>query len=149
MTNIGVFSQPYQSEDRSWLLSEFDDLYALGATLDITTLTAATHYPNGYLPSGTALGLITAQSTGTARVVGPYDDTATDGRQTCLGLLVSSVRILNPLGQPYSKIGVAVGVYNGVISLGRLPFNSTNASSGRGYIDANAQADLKFLYFAA
>lgn len=144
MTDIGVFSQPYQSEDRSWLLSDFGDVYAEGGTLDITTLTAATHYPNGYLPSGFAIGKVT-----TGGLLGPYDDTASDGRQTCIGVTVQSVRILNPLGVALAKVGIAYTRYNAVISLARLPFNSTNAATGRGYIDANGQTDLKNILFLA
>ena len=93
MTDIGVFTQSFQSEDRSWLLSEFEDAYAIGGTLDITKFTAGTHYANGYIPSGTILGQVT-----TGGLWGPYDDTAVDGRNTAIGILASSLRVLNPVG---------------------------------------------------
>jgi hypothetical protein len=144
MTDIGVFSQPFQAEDRSWLLSEFEDAYCPGLTLDISKFTQATHYANGFIPSGTVLGLVTATG-----LYGPYDDTAADGRQTATGILVGSVRAINPLGGALAKVGGAQVVYNAVVSVARLPFNSTNAATGRGYIDAAGQTDLKFLYFAA
>lgn len=144
MTDIGVFSQPFTAEDRSWLLSDPDNAYASGATLDISKFTAATHYPNGYIPSGVVLGVVTATG-----LYGPYDDTAADGRQTATGITFGSVRAINPLGVALAKVGVAQVVYNAVISVARLPFNSTNAATGRGYIDAAGQTDLKFLYFAA
>lgn len=144
MTDIGVFSVPYAAEDRSWFLSDPEDAYCPGGTLDITKFTAATHYPNGYIPSGIVLGLVSASG-----LYGPYDDTAADGRQTATGILFSTVRTLQWNGTALAKVGVTQVVYNAVVSVARMPFNSTNASTGRGYIDANGQADLKFLYFAA
>lgn len=38
------------------------------------------------LVAGTALGLVTASG-----LVGPYDNTAEDGRQTCIGILAANV----------------------------------------------------------
>lgn len=146
MTDIGVFTAPYQAEDRSWLVSDVTTVYSIGETLALPLFTAATHYANGYIPSGTVLGLATSGTYSGS--VGPYDDTASDGRQTAIGILFGSVRALNPNGVALAKVGVAAVVYNAVISIARLPFNSGNAASGRGYIDANGQADLKFLYFA-
>lgn len=150
MTDIGVFSLPYQIEDRSWLqTANLESLFTVGVTLQISAFTAATHYPNGYIPSGTVLGLITAQSTGGALVVGPYDDTAADGRQVAQGILFSAVRVWNPLGAPLTKVGAASLVAWGVVSSSKLPFNSSNASTGRGYIDAAGQVDLPRLHFVA
>lgn len=142
MTNIGVFQLPYQSEDRSWLLTELEDAYKQSATLSVAAFTKATHYPNFYIPSGCALGLITASSTNGAVVVGPYDDTASDGRQTCIGYLAASTLVVDPMYQALSLVGVAIVEAFAAVNVARLPFNSTNASSGRGYIDANGEADL-------
>lgn len=144
MTDIGVFSQPFTAEDRSWLLSEPEDAYCPGLSLDIAKFTQATHYPNGFIPSGTALGLVTATG-----LYGPYDDTAVDGRQAATGILFGSIRAINPLGYALAKVGAAQVVYSAVISVSRLPFNAGNAAAGRGYIDTAGQADLKFIYFAA
>jgi hypothetical protein len=149
LTDIGVFTQPYTAEDRSWLVSDPDAAYTIGGVLSLAAFTQAVHYPNGYIPSGTVVGPITAQSTGGALVFGPYDDTATDGRQVAGGILFGSVRALNPLGTALTKVGAAFVVYNAVISVAHLPFNSTNATTARGYIDDDGQTDLKFLYFAA
>jgi hypothetical protein len=91
MTNIGVFSKPYQTEDRSWLLTELEDAFKLSGTLDITTLTKATHYANYYVPSGLVVGKVTASG-----LYGPYDDTAVDGRQTAVGYLA----VGHPRGGP-------------------------------------------------
>jgi hypothetical protein len=149
MTNIGVFSMPYQSEDRSWLLTELEDAYKQSATLSIAAFTQATHFPNYYIPSGTALGVITASSTGGAIVVGPYDDTAADGRETCIGYLASSTLVVNPMYQPLANVGVAIVQAFAAVNINRLPFNSTNAATGRGYIDANGEADLPRIHHVA
>ena len=149
MTNIGVFQQPYQSEDRSWLLSELEDAYKQSATLSVAAFTQTTHYPNFYIPSGTALGAITASSVNGAIVVGPYDDTATDGRQTCIGYLAAATLVVNPMYQPLANVGVAVVQAFAVVNINRLPFNSTNAATGRGYIDTNGQADLPRIHHVA
>lgn len=68
MTDIGVLSTPYQVEKRSWLLSQHgtDPGTTPGVTLDISSFTPAVHYPNGYIPSGTALA---KQTNG---LYGPY-----------------------------------------------------------------------------
>lgn len=146
MTNIGVFSMPYQSEDRSWLLTELEDAYKQSATLSVAAFTQATHYPNFYIPSGTAVGAITASSVNGALVVGPYDGTASDGRETCVGYLASATLVVNPMYQPLADIGVAIVEAFAAVNITRLPFNSTNAAAGRGYIDANGITDLPHIH---
>lgn len=63
-----------------WLASEHYMVKRAGMTIDYTTVTAV----NGQriLRGGTAMGKIT-----TSGKYGPYSDAATDGRQTCVGLL--------------------------------------------------------------
>jgi hypothetical protein len=60
MTDIGVYTTALQAEDLSWDLSNPGVPYVEGGTLDITLFTQAQHYPNGYIPSGTVLGKVTA-----------------------------------------------------------------------------------------
>lgn len=69
MTSIEVTQTPYQVEKRSWLLSQHgtDPGTTPSITLDISAFTAGVHYPNGYIPSGTALAKITATG-----LYGPY-----------------------------------------------------------------------------
>jgi hypothetical protein len=144
MTSIQPFVQRFQAEDRSWIVSEYEDAYTRGGTLDLTTFTPAVHFTNGYLPSGTAVGVITASNK-----LGPYDSTASDGRQTCVGLTHGAVRVIEQNGQALTVIGVAFVAAFAAIALGRLPFNTTNATTARGYIDAAAQTALRNLYFQA
>lgn len=54
-TGISVTSTSYNVEKRSWLLGLHgtDPGANPTATLDVSTFTSGTHYPNGYIPSGT------------------------------------------------------------------------------------------------
>lgn len=69
MTDISVSSVAYQVEKRSWLLSPHgtDPGTTPSITLDVSAFTAGTHYPNGYILSGTNLAKITASG-----LYGPY-----------------------------------------------------------------------------
>src|SRR5689334_12273432 len=62
MTDISLATTSYQSEKRSWMLSQWGQGPGEnpGITLDVSAFTAETHYPNGYLKSGIPLGKITA-----------------------------------------------------------------------------------------
>jgi hypothetical protein len=72
MTDISVASTSYQVVKRAWLLSPHgtDPGTTPSITLDVSAFTAAVHYPNGYIPSGTPLGKITATG-----LYGPYSVT--------------------------------------------------------------------------
>ena len=100
---------------------------------------ANAHYLNGYIPSGTAIGLVTATG-----LFGPYDDTASDGRQTCYGFTYGDVRAIRQNGTVASKVGTGAVVYDAVVSVSKLPFQS-----GTGSIDANGKADLPNIRFEA
>ena len=143
MTDISVFTQTFQGENLSWDLSSPGVPYVESGTIDVSLFNAAQHYPNGFIPSGTVLGKVTATGS-----LGPYLDAAGDGRTTAVGILRASVQVLQPTGVAKTKIGVAVLRAFGVISVSKLPFTSGTAALG-GYIDANGQADLTRLFFAA
>lgn len=143
MTDIGVFTQPFQAENLSWDLSSPGVPYVDSGTLDVSLFTAAQHYPNGFIPAGTVLGKNT-----TSGLLGPYLDAAADGRQTAVGVLRASVQVLQPNGTAKAKIGCAVLKAFGVVSVSKLPLTVGTAAGG-GYIDANGQTDLKSIFFAA
>lgn len=69
MTYIGVETTSQPVDDRSWDLSPHGSEPGTtpSITLDVSAFTAATHYPDGYIPSGTPLGKITATG-----LYGPY-----------------------------------------------------------------------------
>lgn len=110
-----------------------------GVAVSTTTGGANAHYVNGFIPSGTALGQVT-----TTGLFGPYDDGASDGRQTCYGFAYGDVRAVRWDGSIASKVGTGAVVYDAAVSVSHLPFQS-----GTGSIDANGKADLPNIRFEA
>lgn len=144
MTDITPFTYQVLAENLAWDLSNPEVPYVEGGTLDVSLFTAAQHYPNGFIPSGTVLGKVTASGK-----LGPYLDAASDGRQTAVGILRASVQAVQPnTGAVKGSVGCAVLKAWGVVSVAKLPLTSGTAAGG-GYIDANGQADLPHIHFAA
>lgn len=148
-TDISVKTTQHQTGDRSWLIPQPGGIgfgYTPSGVLDVSTLTAATHYPNGYVPSGLVLGIITASSTGGKVVYGAYDDTAGDGRAVAAGFLFDDAEIPNLLDLTKDP-GIAVVAAFAVVRESRLPVQSAGTPTGRGYIDAAGKTDLKLIHF--
>lgn len=143
MTDISVFTQQFPTENLSWDLSNLEVPYVEGGTLDVSKFTAAQHYPNGFIPSGTVLGKVTASG-----ALAPYLASASDGSQVAVGILRASVSAVQINGAVKTKVGVAVLKAFGVVSVSKLPFTSSNAAAG-GYIDSAAQTALSHIHFAA
>ncbi|MCZ1009911.1 head decoration protein [Streptomyces sp. NBC_01456] len=85
--NLTTTTETFGQDDQSWLASAHGTSNARTITLDTSAFTPATHYPNGYFPSGLPLGRITATG-----LFGPYDNTAADGRETLVGHLFTAVK---------------------------------------------------------
>lgn len=68
--------------DMSWLDSTHGTANARTVTIDISTFTAGTHYPNGYIPAGTPV----AYASG---LVSPY--TVSEATTTGLGVLAGHI----------------------------------------------------------
>jgi hypothetical protein len=119
----------FGQDDQSWLGSAHGTDAARTVTLDVSKFSSTIHYPNGYLPSGIALGLITASGK-----YGPYDDTASDGRQTLVGFLFTAQRVPTSTSTPV----VAPMLDHGKVKSAKLPIQPTNP----GAVDANGKADL-------
>ncbi len=132
MTEITVTSGSWQIDKTWWQYGKFGVLpeECLTGTLDVSTFTAGTHYPNGFIPSGTILGKITATG-----LYGPYSNAASDGREVAYGILAAAAQVPS-LTDNTKDVGCAVQVWGSVIEA-RLPF-----SSGAGAIDSNGKADL-------
>lgn len=143
MTDISVFTTSFAAEDLSWDLSpDHDATYKKGDTLDVSLFTQAQHFAKGFIPSGCALGRKTSGG-----LLGPYLDAASDGTQTCVGLLAASIQVVRSRdGSLKTKVGCAVVKAFAVVATSRLPFNSTNQALG-GYLDANAKADLPLIFW--
>ncbi|MFJ7069195.1 head decoration protein [Streptomyces sp. NPDC101115] len=84
---LSLKSENFGSDDQSWLGSAHGTDATETITLDTSTFTPATHYPDGYFKSGIPLGQITAGGK-----FGPYDNAAVDGRQTLVGFLFAAVQ---------------------------------------------------------
>ena len=122
----------YGAEDRSWTIGEHGFDMTENAPLDYTKFTGA-NFTDGYIKSGCVLGLVTATDK-----YGPYDDAATDGRQTAVGMLLNKTKI------PSNTATVASDAIltHFLCRAARLPY-----ASGLGALDANARTDLRLVRF--
>lgn len=75
-------SETVGTGDQSWLGSSHGIRECRTEFLDISTFTAGTHYPNGYIPSGLPVAKV-------GGVLVPYD--ATEGTTTNAGILAGFV----------------------------------------------------------
>jgi hypothetical protein len=73
-----LISETFGGGDQSWLGSTHGIGNARTETIDISTFTASTHYPNGFIPSGFPLAKV-------GGLMVPYDPTA--GTTTGAGIL--------------------------------------------------------------
>jgi hypothetical protein len=96
--NLGLITESFSQDRRDWLAGDHGTDIALSVTLDVTKFTAGTHYPDGYIKSGIPLGKITAGGK-----YGLYDDAASDGRQTLVGFLFTSVEVVTRRGATLSS----------------------------------------------
>jgi hypothetical protein len=136
-TDISLQSTAYQAPNRQWLLQEPD--VKPNVTLDISKFTSGTHYPNGYIPSGTAIGKLTAGG-----LFGPYSDAASDGTQTLYGFTYGDVRAVRQNGTTAVKVGTGAVVNDAIVSVSKLPFQS-----GTGSVDAAGKADTPTIRYEA
>lgn len=120
--DISPRSTDYVVDDPSWLGSEHGYEAARTGTLDASLFTPATHYPDGFIPSGTPLGLVTA-----TKLYGPYKADASDGRET----LVGHLKVAKEVRAADAKIGCAI-LDHGKVRESRLPFP----------VDAAGKADV-------
>lgn len=85
--DLGLTTESFGTDDQSWLGSAHGTQATESVTLDTSTFTLATHYPDGYFKSGIPLGKITVGGK-----YGPYDDAAVDGRAVLVGFLFAAVK---------------------------------------------------------
>lgn len=125
--DLTLRSISFSQDRRDWLGSQHGTDVLRSITLDVSTFTAGTHYPDGYLKSGLPIGKITATGK-----YGLYDDTKTDGRQTCVGLLATGVEVVNHRGQASTSVNGSMFLH-GFVVLSKLPTPG---------LDANGQTDV-------
>lgn len=136
MTDISVEATgSFTTDDRPWLLFEAvghqQPVATTHAVLDFSLFTAATHYPDGFIPSGVVLAKVTATDR-----YGPYSGSATDGRETAAGHLYNATKVPAVTA---TKVAVAVVDAFAVVSESRLPANHG--------LDAAAKAELPLIKF--
>lgn len=83
--DISVRRETFAQPSHLWLGSSHGTDAARTVTIDVSELTANTHYPNGYLPDGTPLGLLDGSD-----LYGVYDGTDPD---TLAGFLLEPVKV--------------------------------------------------------
>lgn len=127
--NLTQTTESFGQDDQSWLASAHGTDTARSITLDTSTFTSGTHYPNGYFPSGLALGKITATGK-----YGPYSNAASDGTEVLAGFLMTavdapSVNTIDPQGALLwhgavieAKLPIAVDSAGKADVAGRLTF---------------------------
>jgi len=115
-TRVETFGQ----DDQSWLGSAHGTDHGRSVTLDHSLFTPATHYPQGTYKGGTPLAKVTATG-----LYGPYDNAATDGRETLVGFLLTSVRA----GRASDSRVIAALLEHGRVVRARLPIAIDDAGA--------------------
>lgn len=131
---------PWSPENFSWLGSAHGTDATQTITLVKSLFATKTYYINNQLiPGGVALGKVTSAGA-TQDMFGPYDDTATDGRQVMVGHLFGTKSVTGS----GLYIGAAI-LLHGMVRLGKL--NAITTAHG---VDAAGQADVagRFTYLA-
>lgn len=100
--------------DMSWLDSAHGLPNARTVTIDISAFTAGTHYPNGYIPSGTPVALVSAG------IVGPY--TVLEATTTGLGILAGF--ILTDVAVNGADDFAAPMIDHGRVNVAKVPYAS-------------------------
>lgn len=108
---LSPISESFGQDDQSWLGSAHGTDATRSITLDRSTFTAGTHFPNGYFLSGIGLGKIT--STGK---YGPYNNASSDGTETLVGFLFCAVGAGTTDVDPVAAI-----LRHGVVIQSKLP----------------------------
>jgi hypothetical protein len=111
--------------DKTWLASDHGLGNALTRTLDVSKFTSGTHYDAStkVLKSGIGIAKITASG-----LYGPYDTTASDGRQTALDSFTANEEpLLLSNGSTSTKVAVAA-VRHAIINQPNLPIAAQRAA---------------------
>lgn len=133
VTDISVRTGGSVAEDRSWAIGEHGFDMPVNAPLAFATFTGA-NFADGVVKSGCVLGRVTATG-----AYGPYLGSASDGRETAVGVLFNTFRI------PADTATVAsdAALVHFHCRQARLPY-----TSGAGAIDAAGRADLPLVLWA-
>lgn len=107
-------TESFGAGDQSWLGSTHGMHEARTEVIDISAFTAGTHYPNGYIPSGTAVALV-------AGMLVPYDKT--EATLTLAGILAGHLLTDQPV---VGTVDFAAPLLDhGRVRVGKVPYNNT------------------------
>ena len=85
--DLSVRTETFGQDDQTWLGAAHGTDLGRSITLDTSAFTANTHYPNGYVRSGTPLARITATG-----LYGPYDNAGAGGLEVLAGFLLTPIK---------------------------------------------------------
>jgi hypothetical protein len=126
----------YAVGDHRWLGSSHGTDMGQTITLDSALFTAGDHDANGFIPSGTVLGKVTATG-----LYGPYDLDAINGLETAVGHLLTDTPTgdggLAQLQADSIDLGAALFTHGVVVEAFLPDFTTTD-----GEIDAAAKTDV-------
>jgi len=133
--NLGIRRESFSpAENQSWLGSALGTQECDSITLDGSAFIAT--WPDGIVPSGVALGKITATG-----LYAPYDDAAVDGTEVMAGHLFTTTDLMSRT--PYSAGAVqdvpAPLYWHGEVVEANLPANAG--------VDANGKADVPLIHY--
>lgn len=121
--DLSVRTETFGQDDQRWIGASHGIDLARSITLDTSAFTAGTHYPDGYIKSGTPLGKFTATG-----LYGPYTPAAADGTDVLAGFLLTPIK---PGAVATTDVGGALYEHGRVVEA-LLPIA----------IDANGRADV-------
>lgn len=130
-TEIAQRSTQFAGEDRRWLDG---GLHGQNTNKDVTldgSLFPAGTFPDGRVPSGVVLGIVTATD-----LAGPYDGAAVDGRAVAVGHLLNTETV-----RPGAQI-LTAALRHGVVNRNLLPANSGLAAAAEGDLSQITYQDL-------
>jgi hypothetical protein len=107
-------NETFGTGDQSWLGSDHGIGNARTETVNVSAFTAGTHYPNGYLPSGTPVAVV-------GGLLVPYDKTegTTTGAGVLAGFILTDQAIVGT-----GNIAVPV-LDHGRVKVSKVPYNNT------------------------
>ncbi|WP_327725731.1 head decoration protein [Streptomyces europaeiscabiei] len=117
--DLSLTTRTFGVDDQSWLGSEHGTQATESVTLDTSTFTAGTHYPEGFFKSGIPLGKITATGK-----YGPYNNAAADGTEVLVGFLFAAVQA--PTVNTVDPAGALF--VHGKVREARLPLGAVDAA---------------------
>jgi hypothetical protein len=109
-------TETFGAGDQSWLGSAHAIHEARTETVDISAFTPATHYPNGYLPSGTPVAKV-------AGLLVPYDKT--EATVTLAGILAGHILTDQPIPAGSTQDFAAPLLDHGRVKVAKVPYNNT------------------------